>query len=256
MTMMDSRVADRRRNVSEDRARRRLRWMLVILAIVLVVVGGFWLIRSPVLSIRTVETTGTTNSDPVAIATGLGFGVGTPTIDVSAGAIEEAVEADPWVADATVSVIWPGSIVIDVIEHTAVAPVESGDQWVLVSRTGAVVEASESPTADEAAVTIDIGPGRIGQTVDDPAVVGALEFLDALAPDLRPGTRVFVEQGGVVARVGDHEVRLGRPIDMAEKAVVLAGLIASGIDDAAAIDLIAPTRPAVANPQPAVEGEE
>lgn len=256
MTMMDSRVADRRRNVSEDRARRRLRWLLGVLALLLAVVGGFWLIRSPVLSIRTVEVTGAANSNPGAVVAGIGLGEGTPTIDVSAAEIEAAVEADPWVADASVSVIWPGTIVIDVVEHVPVAPVQSGGDWVLMSRTGAVIAVTDAPDDEVAAVTIDIGRDRVGEVVDDPAIVGALEFVNGLTPELRAGSRVSIEDGGVVAVVSEHRVRLGRPIDMAEKAVVLAGLLASGLDDGAAIDLIAPSRPAVSNPEPVVEAEE
>ena len=130
MTMMDSRVAERRKGVSEDKARKRLRWILGVLAAVLVVVGSFWLIRSPVLSIRTVEITGAVQTDPAAAIATLGMGLGTPTIDVDGGQIATAIGADPWIDDVVVSVLWPGTLVVDVAEHVPFVAVQRGDGWV------------------------------------------------------------------------------------------------------------------------------
>ena len=95
MTMMDERVAERRRGVSEDRARRRLRWVLGTIAVVLVAVGAIWLIRSPVLSIASVTVTGNTMSNPDAYVDELGMGIGVPTIDVRAGAIASCPRRRP-----------------------------------------------------------------------------------------------------------------------------------------------------------------
>ena len=87
-------------------------------------------------------------------------------------------------------------------------------------------------------------------------IVGALRFIGALDPALGAGAVVFVDDGGLHVTVTEHRVRLGRPVDMAQKATVLEALLASGLEAGVAIDLIAPLRPAVANPQPEVEGEE
>lgn len=255
MTAMDTRVADRRKGVSEDKARRRLRWVLAAIAVILVAVGTFWLIRSPILSIATIDVTGAERTDPGATIAALGMGVGRPTIDVDGGAIEAAIERDPWIAEATVSVAWPGTIHVDVIEHEPLVPVMAGDSWYLVSADGAVLASAPTPGVADAAVAIDLGVG-IGETTADRSVLGALEFLDALPEDLRVGAALSVATEGVVAVVEGHRVVLGRPIDMGAKALVLEGLIASGLESGAEVNLIAPTRPAVANPQPLPEGEE
>ena len=63
---------------------------------------------------------------------------------------------------------------------------------------------------------------------------------------------MFVDDGGLVATVGGHVVRLGRPIDLENKALVLASLLDTELEDGAEINLIAPTRPAVRKPQPEV----
>ena len=257
MTMMDSRVAQRRRHVSEDRARRRLTWILVVLGIALIGGAAIWLIRSPLLSISTVEITGATVSNPEATITELDMGVGRPTIDVNAGAIEDGILDDPWVASVDVSVVWPSTLVVDVVEYEAVAPVQSGDSWLAAAIDGALLAVAPAPGEDTAVVAIDVGGLAPGDRSDDPAVAGALEFIAASPTDLRIGMRLRTEGSTtLVAEVAGHRVVLGRPREMALKAAVLESLIADGLEPGSEINLVAPTRPAVTNPEPLPEVEE
>lgn len=255
MTIMEPRVAERRKSVSEDRARKRLKWILLVIVAVGIVIGTIWLIRSPVLSIRQVEISGADRSDPMTAVDGLAMSIGTPTIDADAAAITDAIVVDPWVESVVVDIRWPGSILIEVIERTPVAPVLAGDRWVLVGRDGGVIMAIDDPTVHSVLVAIDLGEVALGDMITDPSVAGALEFIAHLSADQRRRTVVASERGGLVADVGGHKVRLGRPVDMAQKASVLDALLDAGIQDGAAIDLIAPLRPAVTNPQPQVEPE-
>ncbi|MGI9641924.1 MAG: cell division protein FtsQ/DivIB [Acidimicrobiia bacterium] len=255
MTMMDERVAERRRGVSEDRARRRLRWVLGTIAAVLVAVGAIWLIRSPVLSIASVTVTGNTMSNPAAYVDELGMGIGVPTIDVRAGAIEEAIEADPWVADAVVAVSWPGSMSIDVTEQVPLAIVEAPSGWYLAAIDGSIIATSEERD-DLPRVGIVAEGVAVGEAASDEMTLGALAFVNALPEDRRADAVLFVRDEGLFVVMDGHEVRLGRPNQLEAKAVVLVELLASGLEEGAAIDLIAPMRPAVRNPQPEVETEE
>ena len=256
MTVMDPRLAERRRSVSEDRARKRLRWILIVIAAISLLLGSLWLVRSPVLSIRQVEVVGAEVSDPRAAVHALGMDVGTPTIDVSGDAITRAILESPWVKSATVQVKWPGSVTIEVTERTPVAPVLAGEQWVLVSRDGGVIMAVGNPSDDDALVAIDLGSIAPGSLVTDSLVLGALEFIEYLPIELRSGVRVRTAGEGLVADVQGHGIRLGRPVDMAQKATVLVALLDSELPEGVTIDLIAPLRPGVANPQPEVEPEE
>lgn len=256
MTVMEPRVAERRKTVSEDKARRRLKWILAVIVLVAVVVGSLWLIRSPLLSIRQVEVSGASNSDPVAVVASLDMSIGTPTIGVDGSAITKALLEDPWISSVTVEVSWPGSVTIDVVEHTGVAAVRAGGQWMLVSLDGAVLVGVGEPVSDESMVDIDLGDLTPGDSVDDEYILGALFFLDELRRGSLSGVRVSLDGESLTAAVAGHLVRLGRPRDMAQKAVVLETLIGTGLEPGAFIDLIAPTRPAVSNPVPEVEVEE
>lgn len=255
MTMMDERVADRRRGVSEDRARRRLRWILGTIVGILIVVGTIWLIRSPVLSIGSVEVSGQSMSDPAAYVEQLEMGVGVPTIDVNAGALEAAITADPWVADATVNVSWPGSLSVTVTEQVPVALVGAPQAWYLTAVDGSVIDVSEA-REDMAQVMIVASNTAVGEVITDEMTLGALAFVAALPADVRATAELFVRDEGLFVTMAGHEVRLGRPNQLAAKAVVLMELLDTGLEDGAAIDLIAPMRPAVRNPQPEVETQE
>lgn len=256
MTKMEPRVAERRRGVSEERARHRLRWILSAIAVVGLVTVGFWLIRSPLLSVSTITIEGADKSDPARAISDLGVSVGMPTIDVNGGAVRLAVESEPWVDTADVSVRWPGSVVVTVSEHVPLAPATSGNEWMILSADAAVLEPIKAPADDVFVVDIDVSGTPIGGSVDDPVVQGALVFGSALRPDLAIDAVMFAESGGLAATVSGHIVRLGRPIELADKALVLAALIDSGLPEGAEINLIAPTRPAVTNPQPVVESEQ
>lgn len=254
--MMDEKVAERRRGVSEDKARRRLRWVLGLLAFVLIAAGGIWLIRSPFLSIDAVEITGAEMSDPAAVVAELEMGVGRPTIDVDAGTIRTRILEDPWVAAATVSVVWPSTLVVDVVEYEPTAPVQAGDEWFLAASDGAIIAPVTVLTPDIALVAIDSGPVEPGDVVEDPFVLGALAYVDATVVEHRVGLRLRVADGALVAEVGGHTVMLGRPVEIAAKARVVDGLIADGLEPGATINAVAPSRPAVTNPPPQPEVEE
>jgi cell division protein FtsQ len=256
MTTMEPRLADRRRAVSEDRARGRLRWVLVALVLLLAIVGGIWLLTSPILSLRTVTVSGAERSNPMASVVALEMGQGTPTIDVDTVALHDVILADPWVKQASVEIGWPGSLSIAVVEHQPFATVRAADRWVIVSADGAVLEPGELPTAESLAVAVDAGPVSAGYHITNPLILGALEFIGSLDPDIASGVVVSSDGEGLSAVVVGHTVRLGRPTEMRSKARVLSSLIASSLEPGAGIDLIAPLRPAVTNPQPQVEPEE
>lgn len=256
MTVMDPRVAERRKSVSEDRARKRLRWILMVIAVISLAIGALWLVRSPILSIRQVDVVGAKVSDPRGTVRALGMDVGTPTIDVSGDAITKEILEDPWVESATVQVTWPGSVTIEVTERIPVAPVLAGEQWVLVSRDGGVIMVVGNPSDDDALVAIDQGSIAPGSLITNSLVLGALEFIEYLPVERRSGVRVRTEGEGLVADVQGHRIRLGRSIDMAQKAAVLDALLDDELPEGATIDLVAPLRPGVSNPQPEVEPEE
>ncbi len=256
MKIMDRRIAERRHRVTEERARTRLRLVIGLVALAALAAAGFALVRSPLLSVNSVTVTGAEHSDPAAVLARLDVVPGTPTVSVDAGAVEAALRADPWVADARVVVSWPGSVDVEVTEQVPVAAVITAGGYAHVTTTGVVVEMLDSPIG-MALIAVNLPETiRPGTTLSTSATLGALEFIDWLPDDIARVTVVSVDEAGqLMATIDDLTVRLGRAREMQSKAVALAALIGQGLAPGSHIDITAPRRPAVANPQPEVEDE-
>ena len=255
MNTMDHRIAERRHEVTEERARGRLRWLIWLVLLVVVVAATIWLMNSPILSIRTVTVTGAERTDPGAIADGLGVRPGTPTISVRGGAIEAALLESPWVADVDVTVSWPGSVEIDVRERVPVATISTDLGAFNVALDGVLIERTASGPIPPIVHSDRAGASREGDRISHAGTLGAVEFVAGLPPTLQRSTTVTVSGDTVDALVDQYTVSLGRPIDMAFKAAAVDALIATGLDAGSRIDVTAPSRPAVAPPQSQLEGE-
>jgi cell division protein FtsQ len=255
MNTMDHRIAERRHEVTEERARGRLRWLIWLVLAVGLVAAAIWFVKSPILTIRSVTVTGAERTDPAAIAGSLGVTDGTPTISVRAGEIEAALLASPWIADADVSVSWPGSIEIHVSERVPVASITTDLGRFNAAADGVLVERVDDNAVPPVVLTDQLGAAREGDRVAHPGSYGALEFLAALPPSLRRATTVTVTGATLEAVVGDYLIVLGRPSEMAFKAAAVEALVATGLEAGSRIDVTAPNRPAVATPQSQLEGE-
>jgi hypothetical protein len=254
MKTMDPRIAERRGEVSEDRARGRLRWLLRFLVIALLIAGVAWLLRSPLLSIREVTATGAVRSDPIAIAADAGVSAGVPTIAVRTGIVRDALLENPWIADAAVFVAWSGRVEIDVQERVPAVAVATTEGWLMVAGDGTVLDIiAEGPGLAQVVIAV---PERVapGTRIDDPAMSGAVAFAAALSSE-DDALVVVADDEGLSAKFRGHDVRLGRPTEMEEKALALVALLDDGIPDGAHIDLISPRRPAIAEARVQVEVE-
>jgi hypothetical protein len=80
-------------------------------------------------------------------------------------------------------------------------------------------------------------------------VVGAIEFIDTLPEELGRDVIVRVEDNGELwALVSGYQVRLGRPVEMREKALSLEALLLVDPPRGTVLTLIAPAHPAVTPP--------
>jgi hypothetical protein len=246
MMTIDPRLADRRRQVAEDRARRNVNRILRLLAVVGVVGGLVWLFLSPTLSVATVDVTGVHSSDTMEVLVEHKVTLGRPLILVRTGAVRDDLLADPWVKEAAVALDWPRRVVVDITERTPTAWVETAGGWARRAIDGVALPGASEP---------DDSMGRVSlvSVADEKAatskwVLGALEFIDMLPVAL--GSEAVLEErsGELWAVVGGFEVRLGRPAAMSDKALSLATLLQEPLEAGSTINMIAPTNPAVVPP--------
>ncbi len=255
MNTMDHRIAERRHEVTEERARGRLRWLIWVVILVGAIAAAVWFVQSPVLAIRSIVVTGAERTDPSAVAAGVGAAPGTPTISVRGGEIEAALLTSPWIAQADVTVSWPGTIEIDVRERVPVTSITTERGVFALAIDGVLLEAVEGEPLGPMIVSDLVGRLTVGDRVGHVGTLGAAEFAAGLSPSLSRSTTVSVTADSLSAIVAGYPVVLGRPMDMAFKAAAVEALIASGLDEGSRIDVTAPMRPAVALPQSLLEGE-
>jgi cell division septal protein FtsQ len=252
-TVIDPRINARRTQVRETWARRRLRWIVALISIVIGVGIGIALVQSPWLAVRTVRVFGDVHAPVVDILADHRVTAGVPTISIRPSVIEAAIERDPWVAIAEVKVTWPGTVEATVIERVPAGWIDTPAGWILVSADGVAV-ATGAPGRGEPLVEATIGPLVPGDEIADPDIVAGFEFLALLPPEFAAGASVRDAALGLEATVAGHRVLLGNRRDMEAKAATLVAMLGDGITDGATVNIVSPTRPAVANPQPLVEG--
>ena len=242
---IDPRLAERRREVAEDRARRKVNRLVKFLIAIGVLGGVVWLFLSPLLSVAMVTTSGIAASSAETVLVEHGVVAGTPLILIRAGNVETALETDPWIGESLVEVDWPTGVVVRIEERVPVGWLETEEGWGCGG--WCPVGHRPRPRFIDALDPIGAGPHRRDRILPD--VLGSLEFAAALPDELKAGARVRTEPGGEIwAEVTGFQVRLGRPVEMAAKALSLAALLREQPDPGSTLTLIAPTHPAVSPP--------
>ncbi len=243
---IDPRLVERRQTVAEDNAKRNMWRLLKFLAFVVVMGGLVWLVFSPWLSVSRVDTNGVESSQANTILADHRVVAGTPMIQIDPGGVEESLLEDPWIAEATVGRRWPNVVTVDIIERTPVAWTLTADGWMRRAVDGVALSSADEPDSGMARIEMpDLAEVAVATTPD---MVGALEFVDALADPLRADTVVTLIDGEIWATVDGFQTRLGRAVDMREKGVALTALLEENLAPGSVLVLIAPTNPAVMTP--------
>lgn len=228
---------------SKTRIRLSRRWVLV--GLIVVAVGAISLVFSPLMAVDEVEILGAGRADVSGVVEDTGVGPGALLLWVDTRSIEEAVAAEPWVREVRVDRVWPDRVVVEVIEHDAVAWIEGVLGWMLVARDGTVVERSETPGPGLLTARLALPDVLAGDRPEDPAWLEVVEMALVLSDDI--GSTLSLEMRGAEMWTSTfgHEVRLGHPIDLADKGRTLRAMLADEIPDGAIIDVSSPLRPAI-----------
>ena len=88
---IDPRIRDRRVEVLRAQGRRRLRWMIGLIALGLVLVAGWFVIHSPLLDVERIRVTGTQQATAAEIRSAAGVHRGEAILFVDTGAVEHDV---------------------------------------------------------------------------------------------------------------------------------------------------------------------
>jgi cell division protein FtsQ len=138
-SLVDPRLQARRIEVARGQGRRRLRWIVLGMAVVALVAGAIALTQSPVLDVDRVTVKGADRTEQAEARAASGIARGSAMVGIDVSAAERRLEALPWVESATVTRSWPGTVQIALVERTPLAIVGTGSVAVEVDRDGRVL---------------------------------------------------------------------------------------------------------------------
>ncbi|MDE0803463.1 MAG: FtsQ-type POTRA domain-containing protein, partial [Acidimicrobiales bacterium] len=258
--VVDPRFRARRIAVRKGAGRRRLNRLVVLVLVAVLALTAVIVLKSPILDVDEVAVTGARAVDAEAVIEATGVQTGSALLLVDLDAVQRAVEALPWVEEASVARDLPGALSIDIIERTpaAIGAADDGAS-VLVDPDGHVL-GSADPAAFPASVpaiptfvrvvATDAPPAPGGRV--DASLLEAIALAERLRGDpanvvaavhLEPTLRLELAGGGIVD-FGDADGVDGK--------VDAFRTIHARVDQACLelLDLRVPTRPVLTRDEP------
>ncbi len=236
VTKIDPRLRARRGAVRRAEGRRRLRFILVGMAILGLIFAGWAALRSPLLDLDHIEIDGLGPARLAEVSRTIGLEAGTPLKDIEPASIEADLEALPWVLHADVEKSWPDTVRVEVVERTAVATLADS------TGPGVVVDASGT-------VMAEVGPAYRGLpriSLESSADLGTVEsdalpplaLIEVLPDDLAAWIEAITYSPGAsegarglvgIDLVGEAEAHLGEPTLLNDKVQALRSVL-NGVD--------------------------
>ncbi len=231
---IEPRLRQRRIGVRRAESRRRLKWVAVAVAVLLVVVTALALLGSSLFAVDDVQVSGNVYTDPVELQAVVDDLMGTPVLRVDTLAAEAQLEAIPWVEAARVSTSFPNSATIEIRERTPLVAMLGADGMTRVlDRDARVLSVIEGQPV--ALVWIS-GPGTLDVPVGGTGSIGyssAASLVTKLTPTVRSRVdSMLVTPDGSDLRLvltgvednGPVEVRFGSAIGDSEQIAKLVRL--------------------------------
>ena len=215
-----------RRFVRRQWARRWRTWRVVVavlLTLVVLATGSWFVFFSDTLSVRGVDVAGTRSLTDERVREVAAVPTGGPLATVDLDAIAFRVRALAVVKSAEVSRKWPDEVLVEVVERIPVAVVEIAGELHALDAEGVVFGSDRRAPGDLPRV-------RAGSDVSSDALAEGAEVVAALPDDIAALVdHAEVESvDRITLRLRDgREVRWGSADQSEQKAEVLADLIAA-----------------------------
>jgi cell division septal protein FtsQ len=251
-TPIDPRISARRTEVGRQQARRRIRLVGAVVALVVLAFGVWSLLHSSLFSASAVTVVGATHESTAQIEAAAGLSGHPPLLDVNAGLAEQRIDRLPWVRAALVTVHWPDGVRVVVAEQVAtlVMPV-AGGRWAELDAQGRVLALVGARPPGLIEVTGPRAPGAPGSSLGGADRIG-LKVATTLPASFRAQvTAVNVEPAGWVQLTMTTPilVNIGDASQLGEKYEDVTTMLAHvALHDGDIIDVSVPGAPTVTGP--------
>ena len=235
--------------VRRDQGKRRLKRAAIALGVVAALVAAAAATQTALLDVDRVRIDGVAHTSAADVRRVARIGVGDAMIAVDADRVAGRIEDLPWVAQATVSRRWPGTIEIHVTERQPLATVGLSEGRVaLVDADGRVLEVTDRPPSGLPEVTGVSGRVAAGERLGR-APRDALAVLRALGERL-PGVVTTVSSDLDATLASGGEIRFGSTADLDDK-IVAVETVLTQVDTACLelLDVRVPGSPALTRHQ-------
>ena len=210
----DQRIRARRISVRRAEGRRRLRWVLIGLAVIALPVTILAVLASPIFDVTDVTVQGATYTDPTLLSTVINDISGDPVLLVDTKAIEKQLLADPWVERVKVETDFPHGVHIDIRERKPVAAFQGGDgRFRIIDYEGRVLDVIDGIPVDYMMITGDNPDTARGQFAGAPysaaaeLVLGLPAEISAVTQSVglnaATGALTLQLDGGTTVQLGD-----------------------------------------------------
>jgi len=249
------RFSETKRDEREQRlASRRLRIRLVLggiaAALVLAAVGSVLLYRSPVLAVRDVAVTGNSRVSSARILSLAAMPADATFLRLPAAEMAARIQADPWVASASVERVFPAKVTIAVRERVPVALVDLGKArgvWV-VDATASFIATQTAANSVGLPIVRDVvaNGSAISKKAPPPTMLNALKVLGGMGGQLRASARYItaasIDETAVFTK-DRIEILFGEAKQMARKDFLARRILADQKGKVVFIDVRSVDRP-------------
>jgi cell division protein FtsQ len=238
---MDPRVRARRIAVRRAKGRKRLIWVAIAAAILLVLVGAVAVLASSLFDVRKIDVQGAVYTDPRQLSSIVDGLRGDAILLVDTRSLERQLEGIAWVESARVSTQFPHTVFIDIRERKPIATFEGSDgKFRVIDRDGRVLDVVDGIPIDYMLITGANPDVDRGQFAGRP-FASAAQLAIALPSEIRALTRsigVDATAGDLTLRLGEKlDAQLGPATDMSAKLVRLLSEVRGGLDGICALDV-------------------
>ena len=238
---IDPRVRARRIAVRRAKGRKRLIWLAIAAAVLLVLVGAVAVLASSLFDVRTVDVQGAVYTNPEQLAAIVDDIDGDAILLVDTRAVEQQLENIAWVESARVKTQFPHRVFIDIRERKPIATFAGSDgKYRVIDRDGRVLDVLDGVPIHYMLVTGANPDVEQGQFAGRPFAAAA-QLTIALPAEIRAVTEsvgVDATAGNLTLELrGGVHVQLGAANDLATKLARLLSQVRGGLEGVSALDV-------------------